>query len=194
MILSNVEIIKCLKRKDFLIEPLEQSVDPGKPPFNTSSIDLRLNDEIIVPKHEYPITLDLQSGKPIAKLLNDSSEKHIISKERPFILEKNKFILANTIEKVSFPINDKMGKGCYSARVEGKSSIARCGVIVRFTAPTIHSNFFGPITLEISILSDYKFTLKPGMYICQLIIEEVKGCPKIAPNQFSGQISPSGIR
>jgi dCTP deaminase len=194
MILSNVEIIKCLKRKDFLIEPLEQSVDPGKPPFNTSSIDLRLNDEIIVPKHEYPITLDLQSGKPIAKLLNDSSEKHIISKERPFILEKNKFILANTIEKVSFPINDKMGKGCYSARVEGKSSIARCGVIVHFTAPTIHSNFFGPITLEISILSDYKFTLIPGMYICQLIIEEVKGCPKIAPNQFSGQISPSGIR
>lgn len=185
---------RCLKNGDFFIEDLEQITDPGKAPFNTSAIDLRLGNEIIIPKaEEMPVLIDLSSGKSITKLLSASSEKITISKSQPFILKKNQFILASTRERVSFPINTGKGKKCFSARVEGKSSIARCGIIIHLTAPTIHSNFYGTITLELINLGNYDFALFPDMYICQLIIEEVKGCPSIAPNQFIGQTSPIGV-
>ena len=192
MILSNVEIIKCLKKKYFSIEPLAQSTDPSQPPFNTTAIDLRLGNEIIIPTSG-PVAIDLRPGTSIAKYLSLNSEKITIATNHPYDLRKDQFILASTFEKVNFPINTGKGKQCYSARVEGKSSIARCGVIVHLTAPTIHTNFIGPITLELTNLSDTPFVLRPEMYICQLIIEEVKGCPKIAPNQFSGQIDSTGI-
>ncbi|HWY76967.1 MAG TPA: hypothetical protein VN281_15195, partial [Verrucomicrobiae bacterium] len=86
------------------------------------------------------------------------------------------------------------GKSCLSARVEGKSSLARCGVIVHFTAPTIHAGFEGTITLEMINLGPLNFLLYPDIYICQLIIEEVKGIPTETPNQFKGQNHPAGIK
>ena len=193
MILSNIEIVKCLSNGDFFIEDLEQATDPEKAPFNTSAIDLRLGNEIIIPKSDMPVLIDLSSGKSITTLLGASSQKIAISKLQPYILKKDQFILASTKERVSFPINQGKSQKCYSARVEGKSSSARCGIIVHLTAPTIHSNFFGTITLEIINLGNNSFALFPDMYICQLIIEEVKGCPSIAPNQFSGQTSPIGV-
>ena len=64
---------------------------------------------------------------------------------------------------------------------------------MHFTAPTIHAGFMGTITLEILNLGAHKFLLTPNMYICQLIIEEVRGCPSRSPNQFVGQSSPAGL-
>jgi dCTP deaminase len=101
-------------------------------------------------------------------------------------------VLGQTVEKVDFPLS-KCGK-CFSARVEGKSSLARCGIIVHFTAPTIHAGFKGPITLEIINFGPIDFMLYPNMPFCQLIIEEVCGIPTQAPNQFSGQVTPAGTR
>jgi len=95
-------------------------------------------------------------------------------------------------EEVGFPIKSK--QPCYCARVEGKSSIARCGILVHFTAPTIHAGFEGRITLEMINLGKSDFLLYPGMPICQLISEEVKGTPKDAPNQFKNQKTPSGMK
>jgi deoxycytidine triphosphate deaminase len=42
-------------------------------------------------------------------------------------------------------------------------------------------------------LGEMDFLLCPGMHICQLIIEEVKGRPQEAPNQFTGQLTPAGV-
>ena len=42
-------------------------------------------------------------------------------------------------------------------------------------------------------MGETKFLLFPGMFICQLIIEEVRGCPIVAPNQFKGQDRPAGV-
>jgi len=189
MILSNVEIVNCINNKLFSIAPLE-SLDPTSKPFNTSAIDLRLGKEILAPTAVSPIQFDLRTGS-IAKYWNDNSSKFKISEENPYSLSPQKLILARTLEKVDFPINgDKIS---YSARVEGKSSLARCGILVHFTAPTIHAGFKGTITLEIINLGVHKFLLIPGMSICQLIIEEVRGCPLDAPNQFTGQSSPAGV-
>lgn len=190
MILSNSEIVRGIKEGLFNIGNLPGVLDPTKSPFNTSAVDLRLNSELNIPKDDVPLAINLLENRGIANLLRSNSEKTTITKDSPYTLRKGKFILAQTIEIVNFPINDHSIS--YSARVEGKSSLARCGVLIHFTAPTIHSGFSGPITLEIINLGAFDFLLYPEMFICQLIIEEVKGKPVEAPNQFKNQLTPSG--
>jgi dCTP deaminase len=188
MILSNTEILKCLDRGDFTITP-HPGNDTTKSPYNTSAIDLKLGNEIRVPKAPQPVQLDL-TIPGISNFLHDHTELKIISNDSPYSLRPNKFILARTLETVDFPLTGK--DICYSARVEGKSSLARCGILIHFTAPTIHAGFSGIITLEIINLGVHSFLLTPEMFICQLIIEEVKGSPINSPNQFSGQKSATG--
>ncbi len=188
MILSNVEILAAIQRGEISITGLAGS-DPAEKPFNTSAVDLRLGKEISIPRTKLPVQFDLRHGG-IASILAANSDTKIIDHDQGFSLKPGTFILASTIEKVSFPITDGQ---CYSARVEGKSSLARCGILVHFTAPTIHADFSGPITLEIINLGPIGFLLYPEMYICQLIIEEVRGRPVNAPNQFSGQTNAAGV-
>jgi dCTP deaminase len=76
---------------------------------------------------------------------------------------------ANTLERVNFRV--RQDQQCYSARVEGKSSLARCGILIHFTAPTIHAGFEGRITLEMINMGVHNLLLYPGMFVCQLIIE-----------------------
>ena len=188
MILSNVEIIRCLNEKLFSISPIE-GMDPTKKPFNTSAVDLRLGNEITVPKNDAPAQLDLRKGN-IAKYWAAHSDSYTITEKQPFTLSHGTLVLAKTMERVDFPLRDN--GTCFGARVEGKSSLACCGILVHFTAPTIHAGFMGTITLEIINLGAQDFLLIPGMSICQLIIEEVKGSPVDAPNQFKGQSSAVG--
>lgn len=190
MILCNSEIVDCLKRGAFKIDGLP-SLDPSKLPFNTSAVDLRLSKELVVPKDVMgPLDLTKKIRGGIAAHWKQNSIQHTLTEERPYTLKKDQFVLGNTIEMVDFPMHDD--GTCYAARVEGKSSLARCGLLVHFTAPTIHTGFNGSITLEIINLGPSEILLKPGMSICQLIIEEVKGKPVLAPNQFRGQTDVVG--
>ncbi len=189
MILSNTEIVRCLGEGLFSINSLAHQ-DPTRSPFNTSAVDLRLGNEILVPEEESPVQLDLRKSG-IAKFWAKHSKAHEITEQQPYSLGKGKLVLAKTLESVSFPILEE--KICYGARVEGRSSLARCGILIHFTAPTIHAGFEGTITLEIMNFGVNDFLLIPEMSICQLIIEEVKGSPVDAPNQFKGQASPAGV-
>jgi len=188
MILSNVEIVEAIKKGLISVNGIT-GLDPAEKPFNTSAVDLRLGSEISIPLADAPVSLDLRKPN-IAPFLAKHSEKVSITQAQPHTLKPHQFVLANTIEVVDFPIRDGQ---CYSARVEGKSSLARCGILVHFTAPTIHAGFNGTITLEMINLGPLDFLLYPEMYVCQLIIEEVKGCPVNAPNQFKGQSKPAGV-
>ncbi|MCX5634727.1 MAG: hypothetical protein NTW55_02640 [Planctomycetota bacterium] len=80
-----------------------------------------------------------------------------------------------------------------AARIEGKSSRARCGVLVHFTAPTVHAGWKGRLTLEMINLGLAPFLLTPDMPIAQLILEEVKGRIELMPSQFQNQSSPTGL-
>jgi dCTP deaminase len=84
------------------------------------------------------------------------------------------------------------GKRLLAGRIEGKSTFARCGLIVHCTAPTIHAGFSGTITLEITCFGQYPILLAPGMTICQLLVEEVEQDPRDYQSQFHGQSVPSG--
>lgn len=189
MILSNIEILKAIECGGIILDDLSNR-DPAQPPFNTTSVDLRLGSEIVIPQ-KAPVTLNPAQGG-IAQYLSQNSKSLTLTRDQPYILQPNKFILGRTKEKVGFPINNE-GK-CYSARVEGKSSLARCGILVHFTAPTIHAGFQGTITLEIINLGANAFQLEPDTYICQLIVEEVMGIPVQTPGQFIGQNTPSGVK
>jgi dCTP deaminase len=192
MILGNREIIEAIKTGRIKIDGLNGIEDPSKPPFNTSSVDLRLSSELSIP-FETTVSLDLVNSKAkIARYLTNNSKKESITLERPYRLNHGEFVLAQTIEKVDFPILDTPPR--YSARIEGRSSYSRCGILVHFTAPTIHAGFRGPITLEIINFGPNPFLLSPGQYICQIIIEEVRGDIVLAPNQFMDQCTPAGLK
>jgi dCTP deaminase len=188
VILSNVGILSAIDAGDIGIEPLT-SRDVTKPPFNTSSIDLRLGPNVSVPKTGDPVLYRLdQPYSP--DYVNRNCDAETISAARPFILKRDKFVLAQTLERVKFPIRED--RPTYAARVEGRSSRARLGMLVHFTAPTIHCGYYGPITLEIINLGPNDIALVPDVYICQLIVESVASVPADAPNQFAGQQMPAG--
>ncbi len=194
MILSNVEIHNALDRKWLIIEPEPSPRDlrQGQEcPYQTSSVDLTLGDEVsYFTDKKPPVNIDLRKGK-FVDLFLPYAKTVTISEEQPFILRPEKLILAKTREKVTFPLLDK--PPCLAARIEGKSSYARCGLLVHFTAPTIHAGFSGTITLELINFGPLDISLFPGMPICQLIVEQVHGVPFRNDSQFQGQQLAGGI-
>jgi dCTP deaminase len=103
------------------------------------------------------------------------------------------FILGKTLERVALPIIEGRQALAARSRIEGKSSFARCGLLVHFTAPTVHAGFEGTLTLEMINLGTARIALFSGMPICQLILEIVSGDPRPNPSQFQGQATPAGV-
>jgi dCTP deaminase len=102
-------------------------------------------------------------------------------------LEPGVLILAWTVEYVTLDIGTRL-----AARVEGKSSLARLGLGVHVTAPTIHAGFKGQIQLEMVNHGSRPIRLRTGMRICQLIFEATLGTPeKGYQGQFLGQTAKS---
>lgn len=195
MILSNSSLQECLDRGLVRIEPRPlppRPVPGGIPcPYQTTAVDLRLGPEVAHFNDGLAINLDLRRGR-FADLFGNNSVRATISNEQPYALHPGKFVLARTMEWIELPISD--GSPCLAARVEGRSSYARCGVLVHFTAPTIHAGFHGTITLELINLGPIPVLLYPNVPICQLIIEQVDGMPFLNESQFQGQTGPGGNR
>ena len=187
MILSNVDILSEIDAGRINIEPLAGR-DVSRPPFNTSSVDLMLARTLSIPQTgPINIRLDMPYDREFAAR---NSSRHDLLDNGPFELTPRHMILGQTLERVKFPME---GEGpFYAARIEGRSSLARYGLLVHFTAPTIHTGFSGPLTLEIINLGCNTITLHAEDYICQLIIEAISGRPDNAPNQFRGQTTPTG--
>lgn len=194
MILSNVEVHKALDEGRLIIDPQPTPRAPGMEhdhcPFDTHSVDLILADEIVVPKSGQ-FSFDLSKPGSVAQTIKNNSSLKKITKEQPWNLKPNHFILAKTLEKISLPI-DETSSTCLAARIEGRSRHARVGLLVHFTAPTVHPGFEGTLTLEMINLGPADILLSPGMAIAQLIVEEVKGCPIRNESQFQGQTNAAG--
>ena len=194
MILSNVEIQRALDsgRLSIVPEPTPRQADTERGvscPYQTTSVDLRLGHEISYLKDNRPISIDLQRGR-FADLFRDNSETQSIRRDQPVPLLPNRFVLGRTLERISLPLS--ANPPVLAARVEGKSSYARCGLLIHFTAPTIHAGFQGTITLELINLGPYPILLYPEAPICQLVLEEVSGIPFANESQFQRQSRPSG--
>lgn len=191
MILSNLEIHKAIDDGRLVIapEPSPRIPSPGVDcPYQTSAVDLRLSNEVSYFREGLPLDINLRRGG-FASLFGTNSETQTITDDQPFVLRPNRLILGKTKERVELPIVEGQ---CLAARVEGKSSYARCGLLVHFTAPTIHSGFAGTITLELINLGPCSISLYPDSPICQLIVETVMGKPERNDSQFQGQSAPGG--
>jgi dCTP deaminase len=195
MILSNVSLHEALDAGRLVIEPEPQprhKVGSAACPYQTSSVDLRLGTEIAYFKDNLPVNIDLREGS-FADLFGRNSETCQITQDQPFALKPGKLVLGKTLEKVTLSLPLDEDKLPYlAARVEGKSSYARCGLLVHFTAPTIHAGFSGTITLELINLGPFTISLYPNAPICQLIVEEVHGIPFKNESSFQGQSRAGG--
>jgi dCTP deaminase len=197
MILSNTEMQRAMAEGRLVIEPQPVPLLPTEGqrcPYDTHAVNLRLSEELSVPMSG-PFSFDLMGGGDFSEFLSRNAEKTTIP-STGYALDKGKFVLGKTMEYINLPVDhpiNRKTKICLAARIEGRSSIARCGVLVHFTAPTVHPGFEGTLTLEIINMGPASFIPRPGMPIAQLIIEEVKGIPfEKTDTTFKGQTSPEG--
>jgi dCTP deaminase len=120
---------------------------------------------------------------------------HTVPKsEEGYLIEPRCFYLGWTLERIQLPHRSRL-----AARVEGKSSLARLGLGVHVTAPTIHAGFGyndrdpdflgNPIQLEIWSTGPLPVMLPPGLPVCQLIFELVDGTPE---RGYRGQFAFQG--
>ena len=84
----------------------------------------------------------------------------------PFILHPGEFVLGSTLERVAVP-NDLV------ARLEGKSSLGRLGLLIHSTAGFVDAGFDGQLTLELSNVASLPITLYPGMKIGQISFQQM---------------------
>jgi dCTP deaminase len=197
VILSDGEIRQALTTGQIEIDP-----PPGEELYNSTSLDLYLGDEMYQLKTAEELALDEPSGVERGLIINPS-DVHIgdllarygkpLLKDRDgsFLVPSRHFVLGNTLEQVTLPIGAKI-----AARVEGRSTLARLGLAVHITAPTIHAGFSGNIVLEMYNFSDAMLRLEPGkLHICQLIFERVGETPeKGASRTYQGQRGPTQSR
>ena len=131
-------------------------IDPWDPGMvQPASVDLRLGNSFRV-FHNHRITaVDL--GSPPSEL----TEQVIVEHDETFVIHPGEFCLGRTAEWVELP-DDVV------ARIEGKSSLGRLGLLIHSTAGFIDAGFDGHITLELTNIATLPITLYPGMKIGQV--------------------------
>lgn len=174
MILCDTEIRAAMASGQILIVP--------KPPdehITTSALDLTLGEREFkrwkAPAPETSVVIDPSQPDFFRSVAGQLLEDVPTNPDGSVVIAPGQFVLAMTKERVELPETSRL-----AARVEGRSSLARLGLGVHVTAPTIHSGFKGEITLEITNHGSYPIQLRPGMRICQLILEMLSGTPSIA--------------
>lgn len=177
MILTDREIRIAVETGQVVIDPV-----PPEEAYSSTSLDLTLGVGLHVFKQGHA-GLDLvidpsAEGYNFIDAINELADEQDIPADG-FSLLPGVLILARTEESVELPITSRM-----AARVEGKSSLARLGLGVHITAPTIHAGFTGKIQLEIMNHGSRKIRLRRGMRICQLIFETTLG---VADKGYAGQ-------
>ena len=176
MILTDREIAIALQCGQLIINP-----SPEADSISSTSVDLKLSDHGLV--WEIPGAMQIFPGRQNYKYSDYAKTFQKSKKITDVILGSRKFFLSWTKENVELPVTSRLG-----ARVEGRSSLARLGVGIHVTAPTIHAGFKGPIQLEIFNFGPFDIVLEPDMKICQLIVEQTMGTPQTGyGGQFYGQ-------
>jgi dCTP deaminase len=165
MILTDREVQIALDNGLVAIDPR-----PGPEALSSTSIDLTLASTFA----RWPAVggLTIRPGHSNYRYADLAKVQEVVEADT-YTLESNSFVLAWSAETVSIPANSRL-----AARVEGKSSLARLGICVHITAPTIHSGFQGRIQLEMVNFGPNTILLDSGMRICQLIFEQTAGTPE----------------
>ena len=147
--LSDKDIKKALKDKWIEISPLNKAF------IQPSSVDLRVGTEFrVFENHKYS-HIDPKSPQ------EDLTTVVEASKDEPFVLHPGEFVLGTTYEKVA--LSNKI-----VARLEGKSSLGRIGLLIHSTAGFVDPGFSGYLTLELSNVANLPIKIYPEMKIGQI--------------------------
>lgn len=148
--------------------------------------------EPAAPEAVQPASVDLTLGDDWFHRLRAGTV--FLPEERPryysdasLILYPGDFALAATAEFVH--IADE-----FVGRVEGKSTLARMGLIVHTTAGFIDPGFRGKITLELKNVGPCVLGLKPGMYICQLSVQRMERVDSVYNGKYQGATGVEGAK
>ena len=160
-------------------------VDPFEPAMiQPSSIDVRLDHRFLVFRSHTRPVIDVKQDLP------DLTELVTATDAQPFILHPGEFVLGATLEVIRIPVD-------LVARVEGKSSLGRLGLLIHTTAGFVDAGFEGQLTLEFSNVATLPITLYPGMKIGQLSFLRMDG-PAEHPygsgtlgSKYAGQVGPT---
>lgn len=181
MILSDRTVKERLSRGDLVVRPL----DLGD--IQPASVDLRLGRYIRVYSSSTLTHIDVRRN------LAGLTERVEVVGDVPFILHPRQFVLGSTHEWVELP-DDVV------ARLEGKSSLGRLGLVIHSTAGFIDPGWRGTITLELSNNAPLPITLYRGMPICQLSFMQLStpadrpyGSPGLG-SRYQGQAGPTASR
>ena len=149
MILSDRTIKESMATGRIVIDPYDESfVQP-------SSIDLRVDRFFrVFENHLYPY-IDPKAPQDALTTLVEVGE------EEPFMLHPGEFVLGSTLERVQ--LGDDL-----VARLEGKSSLGRIGLLIHSTAGFVDPGFDGYLTLELSNVANLPIAIYPGMKIGQI--------------------------
>lgn len=182
MILTDREIQAAIQCGQIKIDPL-----PTEDAYSSTSLDLALSKSLRIWKAEKikgveRIICPSTEGYTFTEFAQEYSELRQMD-SNGYVVRPHEFVLGWTEENVELPTSARL-----AARVEGKSSLARLGIGIHITAPTIHAGFRGSIQLEICNHGVLHVKLVPGMPVCQLIFEQSLGTPdKGYRGQFFGQ-------
>ncbi len=163
-------------------------LDPWDPAMvQPSSVDVRLDRYFrLFDNHKYAV-IDPAADQP------DLTRLVEVDPQEPFVLHPGEFVLGSVYEQVTLPDD-------VAARVEGKSSLGRLGLLTHATAGFIDPGFTGHVTLELSNVATLPIKLWPGMKIGQLCFfrlstpaEHPYGSERYG-SRYQGQRGPTASR
>ena len=170
------------------VEAGRLGVDPFDPAMlQPSSIDVRLDRFFrVFHNNRYPFIDVKVEQEELTELVE-------VDDEHPFVLHPGEFVLGSTLERIRLP-DDLV------ARLEGKSSLGRLGLLIHSTAGFIDPGWDGHVTLELSNVANLPITIYPGMKIGQISFMQMTE-PAAAPygssalgSKYKGQEGPTPSR
>ena len=181
MLLSDRDIRAELASGRVVLDPLDDDM------VQPSSIDVRIDRYFrLFDNHKYPVIDPALEQPELTRLVE-------VNHDDAFVLHPGEFVLASTYEVVTLPDD-------VAARLEGKSSLGRLGLLTHSTAGFIDPGFSGHVTLELSNVATLPIKLWPGMKIGQLCFFRLSS-PAEHPNgtgssgsRYQGQRGPTASR
>ncbi|GAA1258176.1 dCTP deaminase [Janibacter melonis] len=163
-------------------------LDPWDPAMvQPSSVDVRLDRYFrLFDNHKYPVIDPAQDQPELTRLVE-------VDPAEGFVLHPGEFVLGSTLETITLPDD-------LAARVEGKSSLGRLGLLTHATAGFVDPGFSGHVTLELSNVATLPIMLWPGMKIGQFCFMRLTS-PAEVPygsatfgSHYQGQRGPTASR
>jgi dCTP deaminase len=181
VVLSDATISRCLAEGRIEIDPYDESL------LQPSSVDVRVDRYFrVFRNHEYPFINVKEAQEDLTELVE-------IEGDKPCILHPGEFVLGSTLERVRLP-DDLV------ARLEGKSSLGRLGLLIHSTAGFIDPGWDGHVTLELSNVANLPITIYHRMKIGQLSFVQLSE-PAESPygtgtlgSKYQGQMGPTPSR